>query len=251
MIFVVNEFYNKAKEYAIGRPSYPEEILYRIRDLEINEQSKIADIGAGTGLLTNLLGRLGCEVIAVEPNLEMLNECKEYCFNSKNIKFFNSSAEDTQLEEHSIDIITIGQAFHWFDKKLSQIEFKRILKDNGYVLTVFNEIQESNEFDYEYMTLLRKYTIKTTAGNAHFSPDDEKLNFFDKEYKKLCYDNQHLATEEIVLCNASSMSYTPTKLHSNYDNFVEELHNLFLKYQHNGYVTFHYKTEICICQFSK
>ena len=48
-----NEFYNKANEYAIGRPTYPEEIIRKIKELDIGNHSTIADIGAGTGLLTS------------------------------------------------------------------------------------------------------------------------------------------------------------------------------------------------------
>ena len=74
-----NEFDNKTKEYVIGRPSYPTEILKVIRELGVTKQSTIADIGAGTGILTHMLGELGCKVLAIEPNRQMFTECKKYC----------------------------------------------------------------------------------------------------------------------------------------------------------------------------
>ena len=46
-----NEFNNKAKDYANGRPTYPKEILDKLIELGIDKNSNIADIGAGTGLL--------------------------------------------------------------------------------------------------------------------------------------------------------------------------------------------------------
>jgi len=102
-----NEFDNKAKEFAIGRPTYPKEILNKLKELGIEKQSIIADIGAGTGIFTNMLGQLGCRVLAVEPNVDMLNECREYCSNNTNIKYINATAENTELKENSVDIITI------------------------------------------------------------------------------------------------------------------------------------------------
>jgi len=243
-----NDFDNKNKEYAIGRPSYPKEILNVIKELEINKSSTIADIGAGTGLLTKLLGELGCKVLAVEPNLEMLNECKNYCSTYKNIEYLNTSAEKTKLEDKCIDIITIAQAFHWFDKELSKLEFKRILKDDGNIIILWNDMQTESDFAKEYTNLLYKYRVKTTAGISNFDPDQEKLNFFGKEFTKIYYDNYHSLTEEVFIDGALSLSYTPSRSDNNYE-FVNELHLLFMKYQKEGSVTLHYKTEISIGSF--
>ena len=246
-----DEFNNKTKEYAIGRPSYPTEVLKTIRELGINEQSSIADIGAGTGLLTNLLGELDCNVLAIEPNEYMLQECKKYCSSNKNIEFINTSAEETTLKENSVDIITIAQAFHWFDKQLCKKEFQRILKEDGYVIILFNEMQPDSQLAKEYTSVLHRYKVKINAGISDFDPDKEKLDFFGQDYTKLYYDNWHTLTEEGFVGGALSLSYTPSKLDSSYEEFVAELHHLFLKYQQNERITLHYKTEVCICKFLK
>ena len=217
-----NEFDNKAKEYAMGRPTYPKEILNKLKELGIEKQSMIADIGAGTGIFTNT-----------------------------NIKYINATAENTELKENSVDIITIAQVFHWIDKQLSKAEFKRILKKNGYVGTLWNDRQVDSEFQKEYLNIVNKHAIKTTAGNSYFNPDKEKFDFFGQDYSKVYFDNWQSATEEQVICNALSISFTPSKLDSHYDKFVQDLHNLFVKFKENEKVMFHYKTELCICQFLK
>ncbi|UQZ81039.1 ubiquinone/menaquinone biosynthesis methyltransferase [Paenibacillus konkukensis] len=245
----MNEFENKAKAYAAGRPTYPEEILSKIQELGIGKDSVIADIGAGTGLLTNLLCKLDCKIIAVEPDVQMLNECRQYCSAHKNIEYIHATAERTPLAEHSIDVITIASAFHWFDKELSKAEFKRILKKDGYVILLWNMMQKNSEFAKEYVKTLGKYTVKHTAGNANIDPDKEKLNFFGQGYSIQYYDNWQRFNQEGIIGNALSLSYTPSKLDMHYDEFVQELRNLFLKYQEGGEVTVHYQTEVCIAQF--
>lgn len=245
------EFNNKAKDYAVGRPTYPEEILNKFKELGVNHSSTIADIGAGTGLLTHILCKLGCEVLAIEPNSEMLDECRNYCSNDTNIKYIAATAENTQLEDHSVDVITIAQAFHWFDKQLCRMEFKRILKDNGYIITIWNDMQEDTDFTKEYMNIIHKYEIKTTAGNTYFDPHKEKLNFFGQDYLKAYFDNWQRITEDELICNAVSLSYTPSKSDKDYEKFVNEIRNLFYRHQEKGKVKFHYKTEICIGQFFK
>lgn len=222
-----NEFMNKAKEYALGRPIYPEEILTNINELGINGESVIADIGAGTGLLTNELGKIGCEILAVEPNIEMLNECKRYCLANTKIKYINASTERTQLPDHSIDIITIASAFHWFDKELSKVEFQRILKEDGYVILLWNSMQRDSDFAKEYLSTIGRYKIKNTSGIANVDPDKEKYDFFGQDYKKIYYDNWQQFTEEGVIANAISLSYTPSKLDSSYDEFIHELRICF------------------------
>jgi hypothetical protein len=112
-------------------------------------------------------------------------------------------------------------------------------------------MQEDSDFTKEYMNIIHKYEIRTTAGNSYFNPDKEKSNFFGQDYIKIYYDNWQTTTEEMVICKALSLSYTPSKSDSDYDKFVQELSKLFSKYQQNGKVTFHYKTEVCICQFLK
>jgi len=97
-----NEFYNKANEYAIGRPTYPEGIIRKIKELGIGNHSTIADIGAGTGLLTYMLNKLDCMILAVEPNEEMLAECKNYCSTLTNIEYINAPAENTQIKDNSL-----------------------------------------------------------------------------------------------------------------------------------------------------
>ena len=246
-----NEFYNKANEYAIGRPTYPEEIIRKIKELDIGNHSTIADIGAGTGLLTYMLNKLDCMILAVEPNEEMLAECKNYCSTLTNIEYINAPAENTQIKDNSLDMILIAQAFHWFDKELSKVEFKRILKENGYIIFLWNDLQIHNEFASEYMNIIRKYTIKTTAAISNFDPDKEKYNFLGQECEKIYYNNTQSLDLEGIIGNASSLSYTPSKIDSNYVEFERELKNLFLNYQEEGQVTLYYKTEMCIGQFLK
>ncbi|TYR73738.1 class I SAM-dependent methyltransferase [Rossellomorea vietnamensis] len=246
-----NEFDNKTKEYSIGRPTYPNEVLKILSELGVNKQSTIADIGAGTGILTHMLGSLECSVLAIEPNEQMLYECRKHCKDINNIQFIKAPAEETSLKENSVDVITIAQAFHWFDKNLCKKEFQRILKDDGYVLILWNEMQTDSQFAQEYTTALHKYKVKTTAAISNFDPDEEKLNFFGQDYTKVYYDNWQTVTEEGFVGGALSLSYTPSKLDSMYVEFVAELHQLFSKYQQNERVTFHYKTEVCICKFSE
>ncbi len=72
MIDPTERFSGKVDDYANYRPSYPKECTRFLQQyFNITEDSVIADIGSGTGILTKLLLDLDCEVVAVEPNDQM------------------------------------------------------------------------------------------------------------------------------------------------------------------------------------
>jgi ubiquinone/menaquinone biosynthesis C-methylase UbiE len=248
---IQNEFYNKANEYALGRPTYPEEIIQKLKELGIGEHSVVADVGAGTGLLTRLLTKLGCTIYAVEPNEDMLHACKQYCEDYSDIEFIPAPAENTQIQAHHLDAIFVAQAFHWFDKARAKVEFQKILKEDGYVIYLWNDMQLEGAFEKAYIQLLNQYQVKTTAAIAKFDPDQDKRIFLGQPFEKLNYTNQQVLNVEELIANATSLSYTPTKLSDNYHEFVQQITNLFNVHQEEGQVILHYQTEMCIGQFLK
>src|SRR5690348_6041031 len=117
----VKSFSSKAVAYAKGRPHYAKEALdFVINQLGLNSSMCVADVGAGTGLLTRELATRFCDVIAVEPNEEMRNALGD--------SVVDGTAENTGLDDSSVDAVFAAQAFHWFNPFLARIEFQRILK---------------------------------------------------------------------------------------------------------------------------
>ena len=69
-----DNFTGKAKFYC-GRPTYPKKCIdYLVNKFNLISKSVIADIGAGTGILTKPFLDLGCSAYAVEPNDDLLSE---------------------------------------------------------------------------------------------------------------------------------------------------------------------------------
>src|ERR1017187_1373940 len=65
-------FSSRVEDYIRYRPSYPAEVIaFLERECGLTSQSRVADIGSGTGLLSELFLRFGGEVDGVEPNAEM------------------------------------------------------------------------------------------------------------------------------------------------------------------------------------
>lgn len=92
----------------------------------------VADIGAGTGKLTDMLGELGASGFAIEPNDAMrvegeaLTSQKGY-----NFAWLKGTAEDTGLDSAVVDWVCMGSSLHWTDTSQALTEARRILKPGG------------------------------------------------------------------------------------------------------------------------
>lgn len=90
------------------------------------------DLAAGTGKLTRQLVGLGASVVAVEP-LEAMRSA------ISGVEVLEGAAESIPLPDASVDAVTVGQAFHWFDPAPACAEIARVLRPGGGLGLVWNE----------------------------------------------------------------------------------------------------------------
>ncbi len=132
-------FSSRVENYIKYRPSYPIEIIDFLKEKNIlTENTIIADIGSGTGILTRMFLDNNNQVYGVEPNKDMREAAEKLLQGFTNFTSLEGSAESTGIEENCVDLITAGQAFHWFDVEQAKREFKRILKPNGNIALIWN-----------------------------------------------------------------------------------------------------------------
>src|SRR6187402_2215892 len=98
-----------ADAYERARPGYPDDA---VRWLAGDDLSDVVDLGAGTGKLTRSLVALGHRVTAVEPIPEMLEQLRSAVPGAIPLA---GTAESIPLADGSVDVVTVAQAFHWFD----------------------------------------------------------------------------------------------------------------------------------------
>ena len=156
-------FSNRVADYIRYRPGYPSAVRDVLRsECGLKSGHVIADIGSGTGFLSELFLKNGNRVFGVEPNEAMRQAGEEYLASYDGFASVEGSAESTTLDDASVDFVTTGQAFHWFDQTAARSEFTRILKPSGWVVVIWNErLTDTTAFLRDYETLLRCQT-------AHF-----------------------------------------------------------------------------------
>lgn len=242
----VNRFSSRAQSYAKHRPGYPPEVIGVLQsNCGLTSESVIADVGSGTGILTEIFLKNGNHVFAVEPNGAMRSIAEQSLSGFSKFVSVDGSAESTGLEADSVDLIAAAQAFHWFDHERSKKEFARILRPNGWVVLLWNERKlDSKPFLREYEQMLVRYGTDYQEVR-HENAASRIADFFSPEPFKLSnLDNFQYFDFEGLKGRVSSASYTPEPGHPDFEPMMAELERLFNAHEDNGTVTIEYITRV-------
>ncbi|QDK71023.1 class I SAM-dependent methyltransferase [Lactococcus protaetiae] len=219
-------FSGKAESYRLARPGYPEELLDFIAE-KLPKSAKVADIGAGTGKLTECLAQKGFDTYAVEPNADMREQLLLTVKDFSNVSILTGLADDTGLPSQSMDAICVAQALHWFDPVTFRAECARILKPNGYVFSIYNSFSYYDE----------NSKIKRTEGHSASSA----LSFFKKQHD-IEFPNPQTYTREKWLTFMSSHSHSPLPDDENYATYFKEVNEIFEREAVDGVLSREVKT---------
>ncbi|QNL48263.1 class I SAM-dependent methyltransferase [Olivibacter sp. SDN3] len=246
-----HRFSNRVDDYVKYRPSYPPTIISLLQEkYQLKNNSRIADIGSGTGISSALFLDAGYEVIGVEPNKEMRDRSVELLANYTKFEVKDGTAENTELEAHSIDVIVAGQAFHWFDRLKTKKEFQRILAASGKVILLWNERLTQTPFEKDYDELIVKHGIDYVSVD-HRNIDEQKIQtFFEPGACAIeVLANWQIFDFEGLKGRLLSSSYMPSHHEAGYEEMVGDLRLLFDRYQQNGEIRINYETKLYIGSF--
>lgn len=243
-------FSNRAEYYSKSRPSYPRALLdYCRTHLGLKPDHQIADIGSGTGLLTELFLENGNPVFAVEPNQPMRLEAEKTLARHKNFHSIPATAESTTLPPQSIDFVIAGQAFHWFDRPRARVEFQRILRPQGQVLLIWNERdKERDPFSAAYDSVVREFQTdwhKVRHENLTGADPRALADFFAPgSFKLEQFDNPQSLDLGTLIARALSSSYLPLPGQPGCDKMLARLREIFDRFAANGKVVQPYTTKL-------
>ena len=180
-----------ADTYAAMRPTYPvESVQWALFDAKAPK--RVVDLGAGTGKLTGVVAGLGHDVLAVDPDPDMLTEV-----HARTAQTALGSAEDIPLPDHAADAVVGGQSFHWFDRGRSTVEIARVLRPKGTVGWLWNERDER----VAWVADVGRIMNSEDAG-AHV-PDDNTFS----HYERMEFPHEQRLDVEGLVALAGTRSY--------------------------------------------
>ncbi|MCA1624801.1 MAG: class I SAM-dependent methyltransferase [Acidobacteria bacterium] len=247
----IERFSNRVENYVKYRPDYPKEVLDLFRkEMNLQTSSVVADIGTGTGISAKLFLENGNTVFGIEPNAAMRVAAENYLQDFPNFKNVKGTAEETSLENKTVDFIVAAQAFHWFDKEKTREEFKRILKDKGFVVLMWNERQlDSTEFLRGYECLLIEYGTDYEKVRHENITKEILQDFLQTNFRQAIFQNAQTLDFSGLKGRMLSSSYMPTAENPRFSEMLKNLESLFAEHSEKGKIQILYNTNVFYAQF--
>jgi SAM-dependent methyltransferase len=244
-------FSTRVEAYREHRPRYPREVVDVLRqECALTSEMVIADVAAGTGLLAEIFLANGNSVIAVEPNAAMRSVCEEMEVEYPRLRCVDGTAEATGLADASVEMVTVGQAMHWFDLSATRREFARILRPGGLCVVIYNHRKmRGDDFHDGYERILLEFGKDyQKVQSSHLT--DEKLAglFAPSEMKCATLENHQDLTLEGLRGRVLSSSYMPQEGDARYAAMMDAVDALFARHERGGVVRMEYETAVCFGQ---
>ena len=239
-------FSDRVENYVKSRPGYPPAIVpFLAAECGLRPESVIADVGSGTGLLAEVWLRHGNPVFGVEPNAEMRAAGEQLLAGYPGFTSVPGTAEATTLPDGSVDFVTAGQAFHWFQPADAAREFARILRPPRPVVLVWNvRAVDASPFMAGYEQILQQYAPEYSLVGEMVIPSGIDVLFPGAAYRVQHFANRQVFDRAGLQSRLLSSSYAPPAGTPGYAPMLADLDRLFDDHAVDGHVVFEYDTQV-------
>jgi len=239
----------KAEKYAKYRWDYAESALEAIFAItQLSSSSSVADLGAGTGILTrHFVGKVK-RIYAIEPNAEMRRVLSAGLGDYPRVSVLAGCAEATTLAQKSVDLITVAQAIHWFEPQLARAEIMRVLKNRGW-LAILRNYGIDEELNRATVGLMKaEYGADFSVASAR--PAEKPISYYygNEDFQKIIFPFQFQQNWEEFIGALISASYMPDETNPLFKKLENEARQIFSRYSIAGCLTVHGETELFLGQ---
>ena len=235
-------FTGRVLAYARYRREYPAAKLlsWLGKTCDLSPEWFVADAAAGTGMLTEVFLANGNPVVAIEPNAEMREVCEGLRAEWPQLNVVNGTAEATGLESGSMQMITVGRAFHWFDAKAAAEEFQRVLRPGGWVVLVSSGRKKDNSVrGCEFEQVLIKHGTDAEYGTRRRLREAGWGTFLQamgrpESYRRVTFEEAWEMGLEELRGMVQSVSCAPLPGDARYEGMQQALEAFFTRWSDAG-----------------
>ena len=236
----------RAEKYRRYRPGYPPAAVDLLAaQCGLTAGSVVADVGSGTGILSELLLERGAQVIGIEPNDAMRSAAEEHLAGRTGFRSVAATAEATSLADASVDLWVAAQAFHWFDAPRARAEAVRVLRDSAFAAFLWNERPPTpGVFLSEYEALLRRHAAEYSSISGRRADEASMREFLGAKMQVARFPNEQRLDYAGLEGRLLSSTYAPEPGHPEYEPMLAGLRALFDRHSQGGEIVFPYETRV-------
>ena len=244
--FEPRRFESAAPYYLEGRPPYSGQLIRRVSDLlKFDRNQRLLDLGTGPGLLAVAFAPYVAAVTAIDPEPEMLRIAGEYAAQSGvKLNLLEGSSYTLTAALGRFDLVTIGRAFHWMDRKATLENLDPLIQPNGAVAlfhTWHPELPE-NRWSKDFDSLREIFGESSAHRRFRRSPDwmpHEKM-LLDSPFSSLerisVLERRATPLEHFITRALSLSSSSPGRIGANADELARALRAVLPKYAVDGVI---------------
>lgn len=215
-----------AADYATARPGYPDAAVDLVAtELGVGPGRRVLDLAAGTGILTRALVARGADVVAVEPVAGMRDELRR---TTPGVEVLDGRAEALPVGDASVDVVTVAQAFHWFDPAPALAEIARVLRPGGGLALIWNGRDESVDWVARWTEI-----VERGGGGRPYTRRDDWADVVAEHggggfgsMRHRAFPNPHPTTPEGLVARAASTSWVSALPEAEREAVLDEVREL-------------------------
>ena len=163
-------FRGTAAHYLAGRPPYADLLIRRVAELvRLGPRHSVLDLGCGPGVLARMFAPLAGEVVAMDPEPEMLAAAAEHCAGLANVQLVAGGSNDLAPSSGRFRLVAMGRSFHWMDRAETLRRLDTLVEPGGAVVHFHTHHADvpANAWTERFRELRRRY-----AGDRHDGPQE-------------------------------------------------------------------------------
>jgi SAM-dependent methyltransferase len=243
--FQPHRFRTAAKHYLAGRTPYAPRLIERVAGLaELGSGDRVLDLGCGPGMLAGAFSPLVREVVAVDPEPEMLRIAAARYGESGGgrIVFRQGSSFDLSSAWGRFRLVTMGRSFHWMDREDTLRRLDGMIEPGGAVALFDSDVLDlpENAWAAAYRAVVRRYASADTTHVRHVGPEWVRHEAFllDSAFNVLervsVIERRTVSVEQLVDRALSRSSTAPDRLGEAAPRLAEEIEAVMLPLATDG-----------------
>lgn len=245
-VFQPHRFRSAARHYLAGRPAYSPRLIQLVATLTgLGSADSLLDLGCGPGILAGAFAPRVNEVVAVDPEPEMLRIAEEKFGSAGNIRFVQGSSFDLSRSLGRFRVVTMGRSFHWMDRAATLRVLDGMIEPDGAVALFDSETADlpENAWTNEYRALLRRYAEGDTGHSKRLGGTwvrhegvllDSPFNVLDQVS---VIERRHVSIQQLVDRAFSRSSTAPQRLGDDAPRLAREIETLLQPVARDGLLT--------------